>query len=177
MNPIYVEKNKNNSCWWEEFSGRSTGEIWMIREMYHNLVDMLLISYGPIFIKTHQIDFGFFSCSTRIWTQGLHLEPIPANFCDEFFRDKFLWTICPGWLWPVILLISASWVARIIGVSPKNLDRLHSYDVFTLCKFYFNKKFKTSASQLEVRLEKPNKSKLTNFVAMVFENLKTYHLF
>jgi hypothetical protein len=28
-----------------------------------------------------------------------------------------LWTICLGWLWPVILLISASWVARITGVS------------------------------------------------------------
>jgi hypothetical protein len=27
-----------------------------------------------------------------------------------------LWTICPVWLWTV-LLISASWVARIIGMS------------------------------------------------------------
>jgi hypothetical protein len=33
------------------------------------------------------------------------------------FRDKFAWTICPGWLWTVILLISASWVARILVVS------------------------------------------------------------
>jgi hypothetical protein len=28
-----------------------------------------------------------------------------------------LWTICPSWLQTVILLISASWVARITGVS------------------------------------------------------------
>jgi hypothetical protein len=28
-----------------------------------------------------------------------------------------LWTICPGWLWTMILLISASQVARIIGMS------------------------------------------------------------
>jgi hypothetical protein len=28
-----------------------------------------------------------------------------------------LQTICLGWLWTIILLISAFWVARIIGVS------------------------------------------------------------
>jgi hypothetical protein len=27
------------------------------------------------------------------------------------------WAICPGWLWTMILLISASWVARIVGMS------------------------------------------------------------
>jgi hypothetical protein len=27
-----------------------------------------------------------------------------------------LWTICLGWLWTSILLISASWIARITGV-------------------------------------------------------------
>jgi hypothetical protein len=32
-------------------------------------------------------------------------------------QDRILWTICPGWLPNVILLISASWVARITGVS------------------------------------------------------------
>jgi hypothetical protein len=34
-----------------------------------------------------------------------------------FFWDRVSWTICQGWLWTVILLIFASWVARIIGVS------------------------------------------------------------
>jgi hypothetical protein len=33
------------------------------------------------------------------------------------FWDRILQTICPGWLWTSILLISASWVARITGVS------------------------------------------------------------
>jgi hypothetical protein len=33
------------------------------------------------------------------------------------FWDKVLWTICLGWLWTMIFLISASWVARITGVS------------------------------------------------------------
>jgi hypothetical protein len=33
------------------------------------------------------------------------------------FRDRVFWTICLAWLWTTILLISASWVARITGVS------------------------------------------------------------
>jgi hypothetical protein len=28
-----------------------------------------------------------------------------------------LWTVCPGWLWTTILLISVSWIARITGMS------------------------------------------------------------
>jgi hypothetical protein len=30
--------------------------------------------------------------------------------------DEISWTFCPGWPWTVILLISTSWVARIISV-------------------------------------------------------------
>jgi hypothetical protein len=33
------------------------------------------------------------------------------------FLDRVSWTVCLGWLWTVILLISASWLARITGVS------------------------------------------------------------
>jgi hypothetical protein len=40
-----------------------------------------------------------------------------ALFCDGFFWDRVSWTICPSWLRTLILLISASWVARITGVS------------------------------------------------------------
>jgi hypothetical protein len=40
----------------------------------------------------------------------------PAFFCDMFFWDRVLWTICPGWLQTAILLISASWVTRITGM-------------------------------------------------------------
>jgi hypothetical protein len=39
------------------------------------------------------------------------------------FQDRVSWTICPGWLWTVILLISASWVAGITGVSLQCLAR------------------------------------------------------
>jgi hypothetical protein len=38
-------------------------------------------------------------------------------FCDRIFQDKVSRTICPCWLWMATLLISASWVARITGVS------------------------------------------------------------
>jgi hypothetical protein len=31
------------------------------------------------------------------------------------FRERVFWTICLGWLQTMILLISASWVARITG--------------------------------------------------------------
>jgi hypothetical protein len=35
----------------------------------------------------------------------------------DIFWDRVSWTICPGWFWTEILLISASWVARITGMS------------------------------------------------------------
>jgi hypothetical protein len=37
----------------------------------------------------------------------------PALFCIGCFQDRVSWTICQGWLWTVVLLISASWVARL----------------------------------------------------------------
>jgi hypothetical protein len=38
-------------------------------------------------------------------------------FCDGLFRDRVSRTICLGWLWTAILLFSATWVARITGMS------------------------------------------------------------
>jgi hypothetical protein len=46
----------------------------------------------------------------------LHFQLEPPHqpfFYDGFFWDRVLRTICPGWLRTVILLISASWAARI----------------------------------------------------------------
>jgi hypothetical protein len=59
----------------------------------------------------------YFFHSAEAWTQGLHLEPLHDHFFDGFFQDKVLQTICQSWLWTVILLMSASWVARITGMS------------------------------------------------------------
>jgi hypothetical protein len=33
------------------------------------------------------------------------------------FQDRVSQTLCPDWLWTAILLISATWIARIIGMS------------------------------------------------------------
>jgi hypothetical protein len=62
--------------------------------------------------------FFFFFCSTGVWTQDLHLEPLhQPYFCEGFFEIGSHRTICQGWLWTAIFLISASWVAKITGVS------------------------------------------------------------
>jgi hypothetical protein len=53
-------------------------------------------------------------CSTGVWTLGLHLEHSTSHFFVKgFFKIGSRGTICPGWLWTVILLISASWAAKI----------------------------------------------------------------
>jgi hypothetical protein len=41
----------------------------------------------------------------------------PVLFCDGFFKIGSRELFYPGWLWTLILLIAASWVARIIGMS------------------------------------------------------------
>jgi hypothetical protein len=70
-------------------------------------------------------------CSTGAWTQGLPLERLCQLFsCDGFFWDRVLQTICPGWLWATILLVSASWVARITGVSHRCPALFFFFSVF-----------------------------------------------
>jgi hypothetical protein len=45
----------------------------------------------------------------------------PVLFLRKVFRDSVSWSIYLSWFWTVILLISASWVAKIIGVSHQRL--------------------------------------------------------
>jgi hypothetical protein len=40
----------------------------------------------------------------------------PALFLWWVFQAMVSWTVCPGWLLTMILLISAFWVARIMGM-------------------------------------------------------------
>jgi hypothetical protein len=48
--------------------------------------------------------------------QDLHLEPLhQPYFYGGIILDTVFWTVCLGWLWTSILLISASWIAGIIG--------------------------------------------------------------
>jgi hypothetical protein len=70
----------------------------------------------------------FFFFSTGVWTQGLHLEPLHQPFFVRVFWEMVSGTICPGWLWTMIFLISASQVARITGVSYRHPATMH------LCK-------------------------------------------
>jgi hypothetical protein len=79
----------------------------------------------------------------------LYLEPLHQSFLWWlFFWDRVARTIFPGWLQTAILLISASWVARIISVSHQHLNeksdkpstilgsKRHTYLLgFTLYKF------------------------------------------
>jgi hypothetical protein len=61
--------------------------------------------------------FSFF-CSTGAWNSGpTPWATPPALFVKVSFWDTVSQTICPGWLQTMILQMSASWVARIIGVS------------------------------------------------------------
>jgi hypothetical protein len=57
-------------------------------------------------------------CSTGFWTQGLHLEPLyQPFFVRGFFKIRSPKLFVPGWLWTVILLLSASQVAKITDMS------------------------------------------------------------
>jgi hypothetical protein len=79
-----------------------------------------------------------FLCSCRVWTQGLHLEPLHQSFSrDGSFRDRVLQIICLHWIWTMILLISVSWVARTTGMS-HHCPTLKTEDLSTdLSTFYW----------------------------------------
>jgi hypothetical protein len=68
-----------------------------------------------------------------LWYWGLNSGPIPWATPPTlfviffFFWDRVSQTICPGWLWATILLISASWVARITSVSYQHPAPLHFF--------------------------------------------------
>jgi hypothetical protein len=49
----------------------------------------------------------------------------PILFCVGNFQDRVSPTICLWWLWTLMLLISASWVVRITGVSHQHLVEIY----------------------------------------------------
>jgi hypothetical protein len=59
----------------------------------------------------------FFVCFVLLQCWGLNSGPIPWTTPPALFCDRVWGTVCPGWLQTSILLISASWVAGITGVS------------------------------------------------------------
>jgi hypothetical protein len=79
--------------------------------------------------------FSFF-CSIGIWTQGLTLfEPLcQPFFVLNIFEIRSCELSCPSWPQTVILLISASCVARITGVSTgaRHVDHIWVHLVITI---------------------------------------------
>jgi hypothetical protein len=75
------------------------------------------------FDQTHSVTLYFptpiiIFFGTGAWTQGFHLESLHQHyFCEGFFEIGSHETICSGLLQTAILLISASWVARITEAS------------------------------------------------------------
>jgi hypothetical protein len=66
-------------------------------------------------------------CSTGVWTQGLHLEPLHQPFSVMgFFRIGSHELFCLVWLQTMILLISATCVTRTTGVSHQHLAEMSS---------------------------------------------------
>jgi hypothetical protein len=75
----------------------------------------------------------------------------PVLFCEGFcFLIMSQGTICRGWLCTMILLISASWVARITGVSHR-----HPAQAIFLMP-YFNYPFKNKITQMWMKLAPSN---------------------
>jgi hypothetical protein len=92
---------------------------------------LLYPSHSPKILFNFLLYFIYF-WSTGAWTQGLHLEPLHQPcFCDAFFWDRVSQDYLPRL---VLNWTSASWVARITGVSHQQLAiYLFFWDRVSLC--------------------------------------------
>jgi hypothetical protein len=70
-------------------------------------------------LSTSSFLFFFFFFCARLGFQLRASNTLPALFCVGCFQDRFSQTIYPSWPWTEILLISASSVTRITGLSHK----------------------------------------------------------
>jgi hypothetical protein len=69
---------------------------------------------------------------TRVWTQGFMLAKealyalchTSSPFFHGYFGDGVSWTICLGWSWTAIILISAFQIGRITGMSHQCLANI-----------------------------------------------------
>jgi energy-coupling factor transporter transmembrane protein EcfT len=81
--------------------------------------------------------FVLFFCDVGIWTEGLHLVPLhQPYFHDGFFEIGSLELFDRDWLGTVILLISASWVARITGMSHQHLVVFYNIKIWINLLFF-----------------------------------------
>jgi hypothetical protein len=80
----------------------------------------------PVCLSLHLFFFFF------LWYWGLNSGPLtwaslPALSLWRVFQDRVWLIICLGWVWTAILLISASRVSRITGMSQKHLACIYLY--------------------------------------------------
>jgi hypothetical protein len=92
----------------------------------------------------------------------------PAHFCDQFFLDRVSWTIRLGWLQTMILLIFASWIARISGVSHQHLLVFLSGPIYSFseCSHFT---VKTNINDGSMQGQDPNKCTCRYLVTLGFK--------
>jgi hypothetical protein len=92
-------------------------------------INKYIIMQGRLHIKMYQgssvyVFFFFFFSGTGSWTHGLQLEPLHHPFFVKgFFQDRFLPRLGSNCDHP----ISASWVAKITGISHLHLAKISIY--------------------------------------------------
>jgi hypothetical protein len=92
--------------------------------------------------QTFIINFFFSFGNTGVWTQGLVLTRQALYHLNHFTSPFLCWvfrisqTICQVWLWTTILLISSSWVTKIIGVCHQCADTFIIYSWWKHSKFF-----------------------------------------
>jgi hypothetical protein len=116
-------------CWYKTGSA----EGWFVNNSSVSISAFLLLLYqfpwvgasAESLVSQPQLElsigsqFLFCFSDTGAWTQGLHLKPLHQPYFVGFFKigHRVSRTICLDRLRTSILLISASWVTRIIGMS------------------------------------------------------------
>jgi hypothetical protein len=85
-------------------------------------------------------NFSFFLSFFFFQYWGLNSRYTPWATHDGSSRDRISWTICLGWLQTVILLISASWVAKITDMSTaaQLIFFWFGLGFFCMCVCFFN---------------------------------------
>jgi hypothetical protein len=105
---------------------------------------------------------GFDLRSSHLLGRGSITWVTPLTlFGIMYFQDRVLHTVCPGWLRTTILLISASWIARITGTSHQDL-------CFPI--FFYGPTIKETTCNV-------NNRKVIAWVCLLFSNLISQTLF
>jgi hypothetical protein len=102
-------------------------------------IPSVIYSPFPLFVSSFWISqffcvivLGFCFGGTKVWTQGFTLSK-QVLYClnhtsSPFFsEDGLLWAICPSWPWTTVILILASQVAKIIGMSHEHPARINQF--------------------------------------------------